>query len=159
MNIQPFPFSSSFDRLRPNIDIVRARVNELFKNSKTRNANIKNQMDQYYSCYNLKKNPDSIAPNEIKYVSHESGKNYSHLPFRVHLVIDKNGNSALNITANECKMVCRDDKSISPMKDKLKGVSLLSKETRLNFVSHGTSTAKSSRNEFIVNSLRVLRIS
>lgn len=160
LDLQVLPLLVVFDRVNPNIDVLRLRLNELYKNSKNRNAGIKNQALQYYNNYNIKNNPEFVPNNfSNKQYLIEDRPCFSNLPFKVSLLIQKNGFSYLNVAFNEVKNTGRDDKNSSPIKDKMRGSSLSSKNHKFSLSAQGNSTAKSTRNDFILNSLRVLRIS
>lgn len=160
LELQTFPLLVVFDKVNPNIDVLRLRLNELYKNSKNRNAGIKNQTLQYYNNYNIKNNPEFIPNNFAnKQYLIEDRPSLSNLPFKVSLLIQKNGFSYLNVAFNEVKHTGRDEKNASPIKDKMRGSSLSSKNHKFSISAQVNSTAKSTRNDFILNSLRVLRIS
>jgi len=88
LELQTFPLLVVFDKVNPNIDVLRLRLNELYKNSKNRNAGIKNQTLQYYNNYNIKNNPEFIPNNFAnKQYLIEDRPSLSNLPFKVSLLI------------------------------------------------------------------------
>lgn len=86
---------------------------------------------------------------------------YSNLPYRVSLVIEKNGFSSINVIPQEAKTTYRDDKNLSPIKDKLRVSSLSIKESTFSMIPQNSLPKQSNtntKNEFILNSLKVLRV-
>lgn len=91
---------------------------------KYRNNLIKNQASLYYNSYYSKFNPGLVNAHVNKQSLIEDSHPHVSHPYRVHLVIERNGFSCINVTTNDQRIITRDDRNLSPLKDKLRISSL-----------------------------------
>lgn len=94
---------------------------------------IKNSISLYYNGYHLKNNPSVFPVHTNKQnLIEDTNPHISH-PYRVSLVIERNGFSCINITTHE------NERNLSPMKDKIRLSSLSNKDSTVSQIASKTT--------------------
>ncbi len=117
LEIQPVANFVFLDKIKTNADILRLRMNELYRDLKYRNNTIKSSINLYQNAYAAKFNPEQINSNNFankQSVLEDAHPHISH-PFRVSLIIERNGFSCINVTTHDQRYLSKDDK-MSPLK-------------------------------------------
>ena len=89
LDLQPFSTFILSEKSKKNIDLVRLRMNEMFRDSKQRNLTIKSSLQEYLNNYFPYNPPLKQKSLEDSSLSH---------PFYVTLNIEKNGFSSLDLS-------------------------------------------------------------
>lgn len=133
LDIQPLPNFIFMEKTKSNIDILRLRMNELYRDAKFRNNMVKSSVSLYYNAYHAKFNTSNFGAHLNKQNLIEDTHPHISHPYRVSLVIERNGFSCINITTHD------HDRNLSPSKDKVRLSSLSNRDSGLSQLASKTT--------------------
>lgn len=108
LDIQPFSQFILAEKNKNNVEVIKLRMNEMYRDGKHRNVMVKASLQDYFNAYF----PPGVASNKLLEPVEDSASNIGH-PFRCGLIIERNGFSCLNLYIAERG---KEDRSLSPIK-------------------------------------------
>ena len=121
----------------------------MYRDARSRNNLIKASVQDYYNNYYP--NPSTAPPKPS--IIEDTSANIS-FPFQIPIMIEKNGFSCLNVGLIQKKVVSKEDRNLSPLKQKRYGSFSVPRQQSLGSKNHYVG-----KKEVMLNSLKVLRVS